>query len=535
MNNQRQFLPKPFYRGSKGQALILIAVSFMVILAFIGLAVDLGRVFIFQGMLRKSVDAASLAAASQFREGRSIAEMTIMAEQIMSLNGVDPDGVIVEDCPHALVSGDPDLCVTPRRKFVRVTATATIDLTFMAVTGLQQVELSAQSTAEAASIDVVLVIDISESMTSDAGHLYDNIDNDGDGTADDGRFHMEGSTLVYDITPVGDPDNFLRDPAHCNPLRQCQPFEKVRSAANSFVDRILDLSGDDETDRLAIVIFANGWEGGTYATQVIPPGWITDKATAQSIITNLTVYQPPDCDPGAPLAGLCIKHYPPGESTGTFVSINCPVFDEGVDPSSCTTTNIGGGMRLAGNIFGDPNFSRPEALWVTILLTDGAANASTAEPGVHPYGYCPESDWDPPFCRDEFSYTRHITETEPLLYDADDYARDNIDFVGCFSPTPAAACDRPGQGAVIFTIGLGNQVVAYDSSSGDIAHGVALLRYAAATGDDGDPATDLCADLYDTPDEWEEWCGNYYFDATGDDLIRVFEDIASRIFTRIAR
>ena len=122
--------------------------------------------------------------------------------------------------------------------------------------------------------------------------------------------------------------------------------------------------------------------------------------------------------------------------------------------------------------------------------------------------------------------------TEPLLYDADDYARDYADFVGCYSPDPAAACSRPGQGAVIFTIGMGNQVLS-TYAPGDIPHGVALLRYAAAVGDDGDPTTDLCANLNHNETEWRTWCGNYYFDATGNDLDRVFEDIASRIFTRI--
>jgi hypothetical protein len=39
--------------------------------------------------------------------------------------------------------------------------------------------------------------------------------------------------------------------------------------------------------------------------------------------------------------------------------------------------------------------------------------------------------------------------------------------------------------------------------------------------------------LYDNENEWRQWCGNYYFDATGNQLDRVFEEIASRIFTRL--
>ena len=477
--------------GSKGQALILIAVAFVALVAIVGLAVDLGRIFIALGQLRRAVDAASLAAASQFREGRTITEMTSMADQVMNLNGVDPINVVVEDCPNAINPGDPALCVTPIRKYVRVTATAGVPMSFLTVIGYNSITISSNSIAEAASIDVVLLIDISESMTYDA--------------------------------VAGDP---LRDPNQCNPGHQCQPFEKVRAAASRFVQRILDLPPDQESDRLAFVTFSNGWQAGDMGTQIQPPGWLSTNAEAQAIVANLQVYNPPDCS-GNPPFGLCRSYDP----NGTFLGINCPVFDNGNDPSSCTTTNIGGALRWAGKLLGDPDTTRPDALWVVIVLTDGAANASNRD-ATHDYGYCPQADWDNPYCRDRLSYTRHYTMTEPLLYDADDYARDNSDFVGCYSPDPAAACSMPGQGAVIFTIGMGNQVLS-TYAPGDIPHGVALLRYAAAVGDDGDPATDLCANLNHNETEWRTWCGNYYFDATGNDLDRVFEDIASRIFTRI--
>ena len=42
--------------------------------------------------------------------------------------------------------------------------------------------------------------------------------------------------------------------------------------------------------------------------------------------------------------------------------------------SACNTTNIGGGLRYAGAQFGTEK--RMDALWVVVLLTDGAANAS---------------------------------------------------------------------------------------------------------------------------------------------------------------
>ncbi len=83
--------------------------------------------------------------------------------------------------------------------------------------------------------------------------------------------------------------------------------------------------------------------------------------------------------------------------------------------------------------------------------------------------------------------------------------------------------------AVVFSVGLGSQVLSTDAEGR--AYGANLLRYVAAVGDDGDPSTDLCA----TVPNPRTWCGNYYFSPTGSQLDRVFEDIASRIFTRIAQ
>ena len=503
-------------RREKGQALILFAIFIVVLLGFIGLAIDVGRIYVAIGSLRRAVDAASLGAASQFREGRTISEMTAMATQIMNMNGVSPASIVVEDCPHAVISGDPVLCVSPRRKYVRVTASANVQMTFLRVININQLSISANAIGEAASLDVVLVIDISESMA---------------------QYQSDHPT---DTPPHHAGDQF--DPSVCNADNSCQPFEKVRAAANDFVDRILDLPIAQESDRLAIVYFSNGWQSDPVkysygnnngATDVVSPGWMTDKATAHAAVNSLKVFQPPACNPNgiAPIAGTCLLY-----DSGNFQGIECPAYrnSDPNDPSSCTTTNTGGGLTLAGNMFADQ--SRPDALWVVIFLSDGAANASNATSG-HTYGYCPDSDWDSPFCRDLFASTRHVGSSDPLHYDADDYARDSADFVGCYQTNPAPACaylPHGGQGALIFTIGLGNQVTK-NYPGGDLPAGVALLRYIAAAGDDGNPATDLCSGYYGNMAGWQTNCGNYYYDATGNKLIPVFEEIASRIFTRISR
>jgi hypothetical protein len=517
------------WRKENGQALVLIALVFATLLIFVGLAVDVGQLFIYMGHLRRSVDAASLAAAAQYREGRALAEMTESAEQVMNLNGVEPSSVVVETCETN--PGDPGLCFTPRRKLVRVVGELPVPMTFLMLIGIRDITISANAIGEAASMDVVLVIDISESMANDAS-MCDEDDDDGDDADDDGR--PDGWCAGKSSIPAVDTDwdNYYADPSRCNPGDQCHPMAEAKEAANSFIDRVLDQPAELEADRLAIVTFSNGWEtpsnsAGSRVVPVSASGWTNDHGTAEAAINGLEVYEPVDCA-SDPEFGPC-RNYDSGDEDGNYLGFECPLFRETGDPASCTTTNIGGGLKLGGNMFAaEP---REDALWVVVLLTDGAANASDRDDS-HDYGYCPPSTWGPPFCRDADSSTRH--EADDAEYDADDFARDMADFVGCYGTDPAASCEGlTGQGAVIFAIGLGDQVLQIYGAD-PVPHGVSLLRYIAAVGDDGDSATDPCLGLYDSASEWEEWCGNYYFSPTGEDLDLVFEDIASRIFTRIA-
>jgi hypothetical protein len=159
------------------------------------------------------------------------------------------------------------------------------------------------------------------------------------------------------------------------------------------------------------------------------------------------------------------------------------------NPDTCPTTAIGQGLKFAGNEFGNKDTFRQEALWVVILLTDGAANAPTLA--------CPNNTWTNPYCRDLSPTSRHCLQDDnesclaaggvywPERYDADDYARDMADFVA------------EDQNALIFTIGLGDLVrtsvprlrindptqkcteVPYDPVEDCYGAGEQLMRYAA--------------------------------------------------------
>ena len=113
---------------------------------------------------------------------------------------------------------------------------------------------------------------------------------------------------------------------------------------------------------------------------------------------------------------------------------------------------------------------------------------------------CLASTWTTsPFCRDASASTRHLIGD--LNYDADDYAHDMADFVG-----------EGGQNALIFAIGLGDQV--QHAGTGDPDAGEQLLEYTV-----------------------EDGVGNglYYFAPSGAELRDIFQEIADNIATRLSQ
>jgi len=498
----------------RGQALVLLAAAFIGVAAFIGLTIDAGILFSNVGHLRRATDAASLAAANQFREGRTPLELSNMSFEYLKLNGLSPSGVVAQICdlssPGSLYD-DPSLCPggtnpptgpdTPR-KYVQVEANLPVNFAFLPIIGFHSTIIRANAISEAASVDLVLAVDVSTSM------------------AEGDRDLCVAETL---ITP---PEDRLANPDTCH------PFEEVRDAAHRLVDRMYF-----PYDRISIVTF--GRQASVWLelidTEPLPAvcnpytGPTKEKDCAHDVLDEIQVEPAPVSGDG-----IC---------------------DTDPTPRGCMSTNIGDGLLNsggrfciddgppvgdAGNGVCDRGEMRDEAVWIVILLTDGAANAAIGggNPAVPADWICPESTYPPlstdsPWCRDDDADTRHASGDSD--YDADDYARDQADFVGCLGEDyalPGCATVDPGggMGAVIFTIGLGTYVTDNPDDLNEPRAGEFFLRYAAAAGDDGDPATDPC----DPDPGTGVSCGNYYYSPTGAGLIKVFEDIASRIFTRIS-
>jgi len=592
MKSSPPYSPQRPSPSARGQSIVLIAAAFVGVVAFVGLAIDTGLLFIGYGHLRRAVDSAAIAAATQFREGQDVSDITKTAEEFLRLNGVDNVTAVVDICDNSETNAtNPDVCTVPLRKLVKVTATSHVDFAFLQVVGLYGTDVTAEAIGEAASMDVVLVLDISESMTWDAA-CGDGDDDDGDGVIDDGPMNPDpGNPWRVCSNPTagadGKPDFEARNPILCNAADpggvdgtpgECHPFEEVKAAAADFAEWVLDKDVIEEADRLAIVVFSNGWEGavdpttgyvygsGNRGTYVVGNNWYKDQGAAVAAIENLQVYQADPCPSDWATStnpGTCnLSDHPDDHFYGGAV---CPFYNPANpvamaagllngDASTCATTAIGLGLKYGGAMFAlDPN---PSALWVTILLTDGQANAteldiSDTDTTDIPWGYCPAATaGDYPHCQDRNIYSYHSPELSPGVgnpdYDADDYARDAARFIACDPISPAAGCNGiKGQGAIIFSIGLGQWVLNPTADlSGDgewDQYGDALLRFAARIGDDGNPATNPEPCAYGTTphkaltggtDDYQ--CGNYYFREFGGGLNSVFDDIASRIFTRLS-
>jgi hypothetical protein len=481
-------------KAERGQAIVLIAFAFVGLVAMVGLVTDTGLLLIEYGKLKRSVDAAAVAAAQEYRPDPDtrVLNVTLMenaANNMLRLNQTqNVQDIVVRTCEDpagerpALCNPDPIGNPVENRKLVEVRASADVDFGFLRVVGIQSARLTANSVGEAATIDLVLVMDTSGSM---AYETYGDPDRSDEG-----------------IPALGIPGD---DPSVCNALDNCQPMRQVKDIALDFVDSLIYFG----YDRVSIVAMT----GQT-------PGASRDLDTP----------------------GECLNY---AEDDGRFLAAVCQIYqhrighpDDGVkataDPSSCTSSNIGGTLRLAQEALsgsGEPGNQRPQALWVVVALAGGPANATDSNPS-YPNGFCPPNTWfagqpgtvGPP-CRDRYPSTRHpanaplINYTNPYNgqtiqispYDAEDYARDMADNL---------AAMKSGTGVTIYTIGLGDQIknqpVATEPPPAE-----ALLEYIA----------EEAGNAFNSNINH----GNYFYAPTSQTLRNIFEIIARNISTKISQ
>jgi hypothetical protein len=481
---------KKLRTADRGQAIVLIAFAMVGLVAFVGLMTDGGVLLIEYGKLKRGIDAAAIAASQQFRRGFDGADLATAARNFLILNESDSSQITIYRCKSddlLAVDGtehDGDLCTTPARKLVRVEATRTVNFGFLRIVGINSYDITASSVGEAASIDLVLVIDTSTSMAYDT---------------------YTGAGATSGLNVVDDSE----DPAVCNysVSTPCQPLADVKDVALEFLDTMYF-----PYDRVAVVAFTSQTPGGS-RTHTTVLSLSDNQSDVINAINSLKVFEPSTCDlivsPGTPSDGPCRNL----DSGGIFIGYDCPRYRDTGDLSSCNSSNIGGAMTRAWSEFSS-GVVRADALWITILLAGGPANATDGDgstipaAGVappsneFPFGYCPSLS---PPCRDGSGSTRHSAGDSD--YDADDYARDAADDV---------ADPVSGGGITIYTIGLGNLI--QNATVGDPDGAEQLLEYIADTAGGTDASH-----------------GFYSYAPNTSQLDDIFASIAENIFTKIAR
>lgn len=222
--SQNSFRRRLFRRGQTGQSLIILAIGFMALVGFVGIVTDVSLLFVRYSTLRRAVDAAAVAAAGQMRrvpadtqgegQSESIANLNLAARQFIEVYGLNPSQVLAETCytqnlprlavgagnnrtwrpldrngnllytyasgaPNAPVTGDngaanaddrfsyEQLCKDNEAKLVRVTAQIDSPTVFLSLLGFPTITLTESSISQTAVLDVVLIIDVSESMAFD--------------------------------------------------------------------------------------------------------------------------------------------------------------------------------------------------------------------------------------------------------------------------------------------------------------------------------------------------------------------------------
>jgi hypothetical protein len=548
---------------SKGQAIVLIAFLFIALIAFTGLVVDVASVLARYSQLRRALDAAGLQAANQFRESRDLynpsgGDLFSAVTQIMAVQGFSQPETRIRifacNNPGASILGSRDnsspgppddaeykeedledqLCTNPPRKLVRVDAESDVGLPFLSVVGWRFITLKVTSVGEAASIDLAIVLDRSSSMARESGGL---------------------ASGCATHTP---PD--------------CYPFEDVRNNAIMLVERLkfpYDHVAIIEFDRVAKVFdTATGGFVENPAT-IEPTMMISDKGTAKDVLQNYFSIQTDN----NPITGM-----DPFKSGGL-------------------NTNIGGGIRTATRVLtvqgrrrasvwmtvfltdGAPNatdmiitdfpagFCPPtswpssEAMGTQLITVTGYIDHVGLPPYAEPTCLTVRTSW--PLQRTCMltgtlvsrcapGTTIEWSPADPLTYayryDAYDYAQDQADYMS-------------SNGIVAFVIGLGPLVTEGDTRyyssysprtpvepQRDPDAGERLLRYIADMG--YDPGVKPAEKQWLCHSNWA-WdasakpkldtstaanpvnCGNYWYAATGAGLRRVFEEIASRMFTRL--
>lgn len=157
----------------QGQIVVVVAVSLVVLIAMIGLAIDSGRGYGVKAKLSSAVDAASIAAARALSQGATDADRIVAANAaaLKFYNANFPDDYLGATRNPPTVVAAPN---TPDfgKWTVTVQGSADMPVTFLKVLGITEpIEVGASGKTIKRDVDVMLVLDTSGSLANPSSAL----------------------------------------------------------------------------------------------------------------------------------------------------------------------------------------------------------------------------------------------------------------------------------------------------------------------------------------------------------------------------
>ncbi len=258
--------------NEKGQMILIVAISMVMLIALAGLAVDAAMLYLEKQNLTRAVDAACLAAANKLPDQ---AAATSAAYEFMRMHGYDFDPITKPM--------DVTFPVTvPARKTIAINASIKGKFYFMRFLGWDYAAVEAEGEGESAPMDVYLVLDTSSSMTSDTNgagkpkpaNWYSDYPYYGAVCGTSFPKTTSGADAAWANTDC------MRK--YCNRAHICDPFDKgIKPAAKSFVDK---LSG--VYDRIGVVTFNKFGQTEISLTN--------DMTAVKGAIDNMVTYEQSD-------------------------------------------------------------------------------------------------------------------------------------------------------------------------------------------------------------------------------------------------
>ena len=448
-----------------------------------GLAIDAASIYLTHARLKRAVDAAAVSAANDIKKEQDLPALEDAAREVLQLHNVEMTNVDlhVYDCDVAgLDTLAPDfyaICPTAgyaKRKLIWVEATQASPLYFMQLLGFTEIPLTTSSISEAAPIDLVIVIDTSESMASETpGYSNGNYAPDDAGSGgcnvDDSCYPLQDAkdaakaladvlyppydkiaVVTYDVRAY----EHQIDNAEGVPVLLSDDFDNVNATLDSI--KLHDDPSIEAIKARKMYFGRSGaflW-GGPYFNPIFPDD--RDGDGLDSDFVDECAFDPSgpfccDTDTTEWYTDLWDDNKNPSYGYGGFPCDRDDVLDvfddnlNGVYDADDTTwadnwaaagnsfsinsTCAGCGIRIAANTLKADG--RPNAVWVIVFLSDGIANMTdipsnpNAGPDVVPdefaTGYCMQSldedfnddnVWKDPWCVDDDISNRYCIDAD---------------------------------------------------------------------------------------------------------------------------